>query len=137
MKLRTILNIACWYGVGCISRYLKDQYIIINVQYNKLQQSSVDKQCTQINAALRLISATRKGTALQWLYILCNIAPVGLLRIKQCKNIIEKSILYENSVLYNVLEDPVIQRLKNRTAQDTFFNNIKNCKLDVECSMGK
>jgi len=141
MKLRTRLNIIRMLA-GTEWGASPDTLRIstLSLMYNTMNYSSpvwinsahTNKIDTQINAALRVISATLKGTALQWLYVICNIAPPGLLRIKQYKNTIENSILYENSVLYNVLEDPVIHRLRSRITWDTFFNNIKNFKLDVE-----
>ena len=64
-----------------------------------ISNAHTNKIDTQINTALRVISATLKGTALQCLYVICNIAPPGLLRIKQYKNTNKKAILYDNSVL--------------------------------------
>ena len=116
MKLKTRLNIIRmlagteWGASPDTLRISILSLMYITMNYSSpvvwINNAHTNKIDTQINDALRVISATLKGTALQWLYVICNVAPPGLLRIKQYKNTIQKSILYENSVLYNVLEDP-------------------------------
>ena len=79
-----------------------------------INSANTNKIDTQTNSALRIISGTLKGTPLEWLYVLCNIAPPELLRRKCYTNVIERSIINERSLLYNVLKQPTIHRHKSR-----------------------
>ena len=79
MKLRTRLNIIRMFADtewGASPDTLRIS--TLSLMYNTMNFSSpVWIKCTytQINVALRVLSATLKGTALQWLYVICNIAP--------------------------------------------------------------
>jgi hypothetical protein len=124
MKLRTRLNvIRVLVGTdwGACPETLRTSTIALmsgTINYSSpvwLNSAHASKIDVQFNAALRIISGTLRSTPLEWLYVLSNIAPPRLSRKISYKNIITKSILYENSLLYKILEGPTYQRLVERT----------------------
>ena len=48
---------------------------------------------------------------------------------------IQKSIINENSLLYEILEHPGAQRLKSRPVLNDLFESLLNFNLDVEWSL--
>lgn len=99
------------------------------IWFNSAHTNKID---VQLNSALRIVSGTLKATPLSWLYVLCNIPPPELTRKKVYKNIIESSIINGNSLLYKILEEPVVQRLKSRKTWDTTYQSLRNFVLENE-----
>ena len=142
MKLRTRLNVIrvlAGTDWGASPETLRTSTIalmsgtinyISPVWLNSAHASKID---VQFNAALRIISGTLRSTPLEWLYVLSNIPPPHLSRKISYKNIITKSIIYENSLLYKILEEPTTyQRLKSREPWDKTFENVRNFSLTDE-----
>ena len=141
MKLRTRLNmIHMLAGTEWGASPNTLRVSTLTLMYGTMNYSSpiwinsahTNKNDTQINSALRIITGTLKGTPLEWLCVLCNIAPPELLRKKCYKKSIERSIINKRSLLYNVLEKPTIHRLKFRLPWDVFYENVRNFNLERE-----
>jgi len=117
LRISTISLISGTMSYGC------------SVWINSAHKDKID---VQFNNALRIVTGTLKSTPLQWLYVLSNIAPPNLTRKRHFKNIIQKSIINENSLLYEVLEDAVAPRLKSRSMWNDLFESLVNFNVERE-----
>lgn len=81
---------------------------------------------TQVNAALRVITGTVKSTPISWLNVLSNITPSILRRNKIAKNLLYRCEFFQNSLLYEVLQDKVQQRFKSRKPIWQSLDSIRN-----------
>ena len=84
---------------------------------------------TQLNNTLRCVSGAVKATPLPWLSVLCNIVPAHLRRKSLLKNTLSNTNFHQNSLLFDVLQENVTERLKSRKVPRTQFNELNdfNC----------
>ena len=68
----------------------------------------------KLHQTMRLISGTVKSTPTVWLPTLCNIAPPDLRRTRAISNLIKRCMESGSSLLYDVLNDQPVHRLKSR-----------------------
>ena len=80
----------------------------------------------QLNNALRVISGSLKSTPLPWLPVLANIEPASLRREAACRKEFGKCHLYQNSLLFDIIQELPPPRLISRKppwlydTQDTY-----------------
>ena len=79
---------------------------------------------TQLNNTVRCVSGTIRATPLPWLPVLTNIVPAKFRRKLMLKSLISKTNLFEESLLFDVLQENVNERLKSRTVIKKIFNDI-------------
>lgn len=79
----------------------------------------------QLNETLRLVSGTVKATPLPWLPVLSNIIPAELRRKDSLRKVIVNSRFYNNSILNDVLNENVCQRLISRKVVSVQFNELQ------------
>jgi len=92
----------------------------------------LNKVDVQFNNALRVITGTLKPTPLHWLYTLSNIPSPELLRKRSFKNILDKTFMNKNSLLYEILEDTVEQRLISRQVWKDSYAELENFNIELE-----
>jgi hypothetical protein len=86
----------------------------------------------QLNCTMRIISGTLKSTKNEWLPVLSNIEPPDLRRKHMAKNLINNCNLHQNSVLYEVLNEYVLDRLLSKKPIWKTLEEISLFNLDSE-----
>lgn len=99
------------------------------IWFNSCHTQKVD---VQIKNTLRTITGTVRATPVPWLYVLSNIAPPELRRKAAVKSLIHTCMTNKNSLLYEVLQDRVFQRLNSRQTISNTIENLKDFDLKIE-----
>ena len=81
---------------------------------------------------MRIISGTLKSTKTEWLPVLCNIEPPDFRRKNMAKNVFNNCNLHQNSVLYEVINEYVPDRLRSRKPIWKTLEEISLFNLDSE-----
>jgi hypothetical protein len=141
LKMRTRINIiqklagTSWGASPDVLRTSVLGLVISVADYGSpiwMNSCHTNKIDVQTNSALRIISGTVKATPIPWLNVLANIAPSELRRYRAAKTIYNHCILYENSLLFEILQNKVNQRLSSRKPIWEILEQMKNFKLEDE-----
>lgn len=97
-----------------------------------INSSHAEKIDIQINAALRIVTGTVKATPVPWLYVIANIPPSNLRRCRAVKRLYNSCLVHENSVLYDLLQNKVTQRLVSRKTVWQTLDELKEFDISRE-----
>lgn len=89
-----------------------------------LNSSHTHKIDVQLNSVMRIITGTLNSTPLPWLPVLANIEPPFLRHEAACIREYKKCRLYENSLLFDVIQYIPIQRIQSRKPTWMYDNKL-------------
>lgn len=92
----------------------------------------IEKIDVQVNSALRVVTGTVRATPIPWLFVLANIAPSNLRRRRTAKTLYDNCNFHEKSLLYEILQERITQRLTSRRPIWEFLGSLENFDLDSE-----
>ena len=92
--------------------------------------NSKNSHLEQLNVTMRIISGTLKAKNLSWLPVLCNIAPPELRRTNIVKHMNNSCLFYEKSLLFEIINDNVTDRLISRKPIWKILDELQNFKLN-------
>jgi hypothetical protein len=91
-----------------------------------LNSKHVNLVDVQLHESLRIVSGTVRSTPISWLPVLCNIVPAKFRRLNCLSKLLCKVNTNQNSILYDVLQDKVPERLVSRKAAWKIFDSVIN-----------
>lgn len=94
-----------------------------------VHSAHVNRIDSELNNAMRIISGTVKTTQTPWLPVLTNIAPPHIRRKESLVNTITSCLNYKESLLFQMLRDKPINRLKSRKPPGLTADNLINTQF--------
>ena len=84
----------------------------------------------QLNETMRIVTGTVRATPVMWLPVLSNIVPAELRRKKSLDIFIFKAERHKNSILFEMIQEKTLQRLKSREPIWKNFDAVKNFDIN-------
>ena len=76
------------------------------------------------------LSRTVRATPFMWLPVLSNIVPAELRRKKSLDTVIFKAERHKNSILFEMIQEKTLQRLKSKEPIWKNFDAVKNFDIN-------
>jgi hypothetical protein len=94
-----------------------------------INSAHVTRIDSELNNAMRIISGTVKTTQTPWLPVLTNIIPPHIRRKEALVNTVTSCLNYKKSLLFQMLREKPINRLKSRNAPGLTAENLINTQF--------